>query len=1127
MVSFGSSAQGVFNLNAHPSGQGVVSALGAATTAVGGTATLQEALRYTTDTMFTPQSGVRSDSSKIVVLVTNGQSPNKDLTIVQGDTTRAADIQIYTVGIGPGINPQELSGTASSPSNRYFYTADTFQSAGALANIIGPKICNEVPYDASFLPQPTGCLQKADVMFVVDSSSSIGKDNFRKLEDYVKDVVQDLNVAPDGVHVALMQYSSYPSMEFPLDMHTSRFDVLKAIDNVRFMGGGANTADALEYMRRLGFSPNSGARVGVPRIAIVLTDGSSPNSAQVAVQANNARTDNIGLISVGVGPNINTAELQTIASDPDSNNMFTVSDYNNLPSITKQLIDATCKFHTTISNTPSGTDGPDPCQDKVNCPGYGQAVCTTYAAWSAVNCQRYCGFCSPMHTTPAPPCDDQLSDCATYGVASCGGLYKDWARLNCRRFCGFCDGKCYYKGQTYSTGEKWTDGCDYECVCEDSQAGKYQCYNRCPVYHNLPSECTLVQDPSQCCMQPRCYFQQNVNSVQSSTVGNYKGTRTCQYKGQNYFQNQQWQDGCDFQCECTDAQNGHYECRDLCPTYSLIPSYCRLEKEAGSCCAKPVCEFDMQQGRFTGVGSVTGNGIGHVPPTLPPCVDTIPNCAMYGKATCTNQYRTWALQNCRQFCQLCNVDRDPGPDDVCVYSGTQYHQDDTWAPECNLRCACEKATQGYYRCQDLCPKYTNVPPTCKVVRQTGACCPTLQCGSGTFISSTNNLYTIGNGGNVFTGQNYVPPTLTSGSTAPPGTGDAVNHASAIPGCLYKGEVYVQGQRWNDGCDLSCECLDADTGRYRCRGRCPQYVSLPSGCAMVNDEADTCCQRPECTGPAALTYVPHPIYGQYVNKAGLAQPPSTSQRFPSGGGGTIIGPGSGSVHFIQNGTTVAPPTIGAHGSGGIGYCTYKGQTHKQDDRWEDGCLFNCVCDDASRGHYTCVEKCVHYDPNSIPMLYCHLETDPNNKCCQIPVCHFTAPYGKVTGVAVQTPFTVVVHSTVIPSPTFNFCQFNNKTYDKNQIWYQGCDFKCTCEDTATNNYRCVSRCPQYENLDSSCTFEPDPEDPTCCSIPRCGTPVPHNTLVPNPTDGVVTVPPRFVTGDNFPPGVTGGTHTGMM
>ena len=38
---------------------------------------------------------------------------------------------------------------------------------------------------------------------------------------------------------------------------------------------------------------------------------------------------------------------------------------------------------------------------------------------------------------------------------------------------------------------------------------------------------------------------------------------TCEYKGQNYYQGQQWQDGCDYQCTCTDSKTGHYECHEL------------------------------------------------------------------------------------------------------------------------------------------------------------------------------------------------------------------------------------------------------------------------------------------------------------------------------------------------------------------------------------------------------------------------------------------------------------------------------------------------------------------------------------------------------------------------------------
>jgi hypothetical protein len=42
----------------------------------------------------------------------------------------------------------------------------------------------------------------------------------------------------------------------------------------------------------------------------------------------------------------------------------------------------------------------------------------------------------------------------------------------------FADGQCYYRGKSYSTGESWYDGCDYECTCEDGASGRYRCYNR-------------------------------------------------------------------------------------------------------------------------------------------------------------------------------------------------------------------------------------------------------------------------------------------------------------------------------------------------------------------------------------------------------------------------------------------------------------------------------------------------------------------------------------------------------------------------------------------------------------------------------------------------------------------------
>lgn len=35
--------------------------------------------------------------------------------------------------------------------------------------------------------------------------------------------------------------------------------------------------------------------------------------------------------------------------------------------------------------------------------------------------------------------------------------------------------RCVYNGIAYSQGQKWDDGCDLECICEDASYGFYRC----------------------------------------------------------------------------------------------------------------------------------------------------------------------------------------------------------------------------------------------------------------------------------------------------------------------------------------------------------------------------------------------------------------------------------------------------------------------------------------------------------------------------------------------------------------------------------------------------------------------------------------------------------------------------
>lgn len=38
---------------------------------------------------------------------------------------------------------------------------------------------------------------------------------------------------------------------------------------------------------------------------------------------------------------------------------------------------------------------------------------------------------------------------------------------------------------------------------------------------------------------------------------------------------------------------------------------------------------------------------------IPSCQDKLPNCDLYGKKVCVNEYVPWAKENCQHYCGMC------------------------------------------------------------------------------------------------------------------------------------------------------------------------------------------------------------------------------------------------------------------------------------------------------------------------------------------------------------------------------------------------------------------------------------------------------------------------------------------
>lgn len=87
----------------------------------------------------------------------------------------------------------------------------------------------------------------------------------------------------------------------------------------------------------------SGHRPGYPMIGILITDGYSSNKAETRKEAMNARLKGIKMFSIGIGNAIDTTELESVASEPKSQFVFTAASFKLLKSIESLLLSKTCE----------------------------------------------------------------------------------------------------------------------------------------------------------------------------------------------------------------------------------------------------------------------------------------------------------------------------------------------------------------------------------------------------------------------------------------------------------------------------------------------------------------------------------------------------------------------------------------------------------------------------------------------------------------------------------------------------------------------------------------------------------------------------------------------------------------
>lgn len=182
---------------------------------------------------------------------------------------------------------------------------------------------------------PEKCTSSLDLAIVMDSSGSIGQADFLVQKQFVKKLLEGLNLGRDATRVALINYNTKANLLIDFNSFVDYRTTAQIIDNIRYDGGLTFTDLALKMANDHVMQAVNGMREvfgGPPKVILTITDGASsnPNSTVKEIERIKRR-EFISMISVGIGVEIDFDELIALASTPDD--QYLVEDFNSLANI--------------------------------------------------------------------------------------------------------------------------------------------------------------------------------------------------------------------------------------------------------------------------------------------------------------------------------------------------------------------------------------------------------------------------------------------------------------------------------------------------------------------------------------------------------------------------------------------------------------------------------------------------------------------------------------------------------------------------------------------------------------------------------------------------------------------------
>ncbi|XP_052087903.1 collagen alpha-1(XII) chain-like [Mytilus californianus] len=343
---------------------------------------------------FSEEYGGRPYVPKLAIIFTDGKSQDKKATWEAAYRLKDSGVNVVAIGIGPHIDEEELVAISSDgnpyklpnfgmraynhrTTSRIFsififhiyivekgklniasvmltpYTTTLFLLL--IAIIIGIidgqlKKIDAKPKKPFIALINNKCGGKRDMVFLLDSSGSVTLQNFKTMLNTAANIAHHFQIGSQHTQVGVDRFSTTAKTMIKLNQWNNWFALQMKIKQIPYVPGLTYTWIALDHARTESFSESYGARPGVPKIAIVMTDGKSQNKTKTCEAAKRLRNSGVNVFAIGIGINIDWSEILCITIDSFS---IRVNNFAALKSksFRKRIANEACSLNTIIIPT--------------------------------------------------------------------------------------------------------------------------------------------------------------------------------------------------------------------------------------------------------------------------------------------------------------------------------------------------------------------------------------------------------------------------------------------------------------------------------------------------------------------------------------------------------------------------------------------------------------------------------------------------------------------------------------------------------------------------------------------------------------------------------------------------------